>query len=238
MTGRRLREELASSIISTTASEERSRVPLIAMPLQNRIDPYGCLHAVAARGAWMGNRGILHDDEKRIVVPWRLKRWITCALHFRGRKRVVFAPHRYSELFFLDEATAFAAGHRPCAECRRERYDEFRAAWIEINPVASDRKPGADDIDRVLHAERAVRGGGKKTWHTRARKLPPGAFVELEGQPHLIWNGKLFPWTFTGYESPVSASVLAEEVTVLTPPSIVRVFDSGLVPQVHASAGD
>ena len=106
------------------------------MPLQNRVDPYGKLHAIAARGAWMGNRGILHDDEKRIVAPWRLKRWITCALTFRGRKRQVFAPHRYSELFFLDEATSFAAGHRPCAECRRERYNEFRAAWFEANQAA------------------------------------------------------------------------------------------------------
>ena len=219
-------------------SGARSRAPTDAMPLQNRVDPHGRLHAVTARGVWMGNRGILHDNDGQIVAPWRLKRWITCALSFRGRQRAVFAPHRYSELFFLDEATSFAAGHRPCAECRRERYSEFRAAWIEANSDAADRKVGADDIDRVLHAERAIRGGGKKTWQARARKLPPGTFVEFEGQPHLIWSGKLFPWTFAGYEDPVSASVLAEKVTVLTPQSIVRVFESGFTPQVHGSAQD
>jgi len=212
---------------------------LIAMPLQNRVDPYGYLHAVAERGAWMGNRGILHDETGRIVVAWRLKRWITCVLSFRGRQRTVFAPRRYSELFFLDEATSFAAGHRPCAECRRERYNEFRAAWIEAHSDhAVPAKVGADDIDRVLHAERAIHGGGKKTWQARAGTLPPGAFIEFGGQPHLIWKGKLFPWTFAGYEDPVPASVATANVAVLTPQSIVRVFESGLTPQVHGSAQD
>jgi hypothetical protein len=209
------------------------------MPLQNRVDPYGKLHAVEARGEWMGNRGILHDDAGRIVLPWRLKRWITCALSFRGRQRKVFAPHRYSELFFLDEATSFAAGHRPCAECRRERYNEFRAAWTQAN---SDRAPvkevSADGIDNVLHAERAVRGGGKKTWQARTGAIPPGAFIEFGGQPHLVWSGKLWPWTFAGYEDSVSMSASAAEVTVLTPQSIVRVFESGFAPQVHPSARD
>jgi hypothetical protein len=207
------------------------------MPLQNRVDPYGKLHAVEAKGAWMGNRGILHDDEKRIVAPWRLKRWITCTLTFRGRKRQVFAPHRYSELFFLDEATSFAAGHRPCAECRRERYNEFRAAWIEANSDhAADRIVGADDMDSVLHAQRAIRGGGKKTWQAHSATLPSGTFIEYRGRAHLVWNGRLWPWTFAGYENPLPMSAAAEEVTVLTPQSIVRVFESGFAPQVHASA--
>ena len=207
------------------------------MPLRNRVDPYGQLHAVEARGAWMGNRGILHDDAKRIVAPWRLKRWITCTLSFRGRKRQVFAPHRYSELFFLDEATSFAAGHRPCAECRRERYNEFRAAWIEANSDrAAHRRVGADDIDGVLHAERAIRGGGKKTWQAQLAELPHGTFIEHRGRAHLILNGKLFPWTFAGYEDPVPMSVVAAEVIVLTPPSIVRAFETGFTPQVHVSA--
>jgi hypothetical protein len=185
----------------------------------------------------MGNRGILHDDEKRIVVPWRLKRWITCTLSFRGRARQVFAPRRYSELFFLDEATSFAAGHRPCAECRRERYNEFRAAWIEANSDgAADRKVGADDMDSVLHAQRAIRGGGKNTWRGRSAALPQGTFIEHVGRAHLTWNGDLWPWTFAGYEDPVPMSAAAGEVTVLTPQSVVRVFESGLTPQVHASA--
>jgi len=207
------------------------------MPLQNRVDPYGKLHAIAARGAWMGNRGILHDDEKRIVAPWRLKRWITCALTFRGRKRQVFAPHRYSELFFLDEATSFAAGHRPCAECRRERYNEFRAAWFEANPdQAADRTTGADHMDRVLHAQRAIRGGGKKTWQALLADLPQGTFIERGGRAYLIRNGKLWPWTFAGYEDPVPLSAAPAAVAVLTPQSVVRVFQSGFMPSVHASA--
>ena len=207
------------------------------MPLQNRVDPYGRLHAVEARGAWMGNRGILHDDEKRLVVPWRLKRWITCVLIFKGRKRQVFTPHRYSELFFLDEATSFAAGHRPCAECRRERYNEFRAAWIEVNADHdAAEEVGADEIDKTLHAERAIRGGGKKTWQAQLAELPQGTFIEHQGRPHLIWLGKLRPWTFSGYGGPVPLGAAAVEVIVLTPQSIVRVFESGFTPQVHASA--
>jgi len=214
---------------------------LIAMPLQNRVDPYGSLHAVAERGAWMGNRGVLHDENGRIVVPWRLKRWITCVLSFRGRQRKVFAPRRYSELFFLDEATSFSAGHRPCAECRRERYDEFRASWIEANSNhAAGRRVGADDIDSVLHAQRAIRGGGKKTWQADVAELPPGTLIEHRGRPHLIWNGQPWPWTFAGYENPVAMNLAAGgvDVAVLTPPSIVRVFQSGFRPQVHASAGN
>ena len=135
------------------------------MPLQNRVDPYGILHAVEARGAWMGNRGILHDDEKRLVVPWRLKRWITCVLIFKGRKRQVFTPHRYSELFFLDEATSFAAGHRPCAECQRERYNEFRAAWIDFRATLHQQD--------VNQAQFAMSPGCVATSTNVDAKLPP-----------------------------------------------------------------
>lgn len=207
------------------------------MPLRNRVDPYGELHAVEARGAWMGNRGILHDGARRIVAPWRLKRWITCTLNFKGRQREVFAPRRYSELFFLDEATSFAAGHRPCAECRRERYNEFRAAWSSVNSGgAAMENVGADEMDRTLHAERAVRGGGKRTWIAALAELPPGAIIEHDGRAHLIWRGKLWPWSFTGYGAPAPAGTAASQVTVLTPQSIVNVFGTGFVPQVHASA--
>ena len=95
------------------------------MPLQNRVTPSGQLQAVSARGAWLGNRGILHDENKQIVAPWRHKAWVTCKLDFPGRHRAIFSPNNNSELFFLDEATAFSAGHRPCAECRKDRYNEF-----------------------------------------------------------------------------------------------------------------
>lgn len=204
------------------------------MPLQNRVDPYGKLHAVAARGAWIGNRGVLHDEAKRIVAPWRLKRWITCKLRFKDRHRIVFAPRRWSELFFLDEASAFAAGHRPCAECRRDRFNEFRSAWLSANAnLLAGNGSRIDEIDKVLHSERVAPDRGKQTYPANLQMLPPGTFVEYRHAPHLLWKGKLWPWSFGGYGAPTKVS--AAEVAVLTPKSIVRVFQAGLLPQVHAS---
>jgi len=206
------------------------------MPLQNRVDPYGRLHAVDARGAWMGNRGILHDDHRRIVSQWRLRRWITCTLSCKGRRRQVFAPHRYSELFFLDEATAFAAGHRPCAECRRPRFNEFRDAWLAANlPAVTDRYVRVEEIDRVLHAERTLRGD-KKTYEARLDELPPGTMIEYRNAPHLLWDGILRPWRFQGYAEAFEARDGGEEVVVLTPASVVRTLATGFRPQVHESA--
>jgi hypothetical protein len=183
----------------------------------------------------MGNRGVLHDESKRIVAPWRLKRWITCTLRFKDRHRAVFTPRRWSELFFLDEATAFAAGHRPCAECRRDRFNEFRAAWLSVNAdLIGNDSSRIEDIDKVLHAERVATDGGKQTYTARLGALPPGTFVEYRRMPHLVWNGRLWPWTFSGYAAP--RKTRAADVTVLTPKSIVRVFESGsLLPQVHES---
>jgi hypothetical protein len=199
------------------------------MPLQNRVDPYGALHATEARGAWTGNRGVLHDASQRIVAAWRLPRWITCVLSFKGRRRDVFAPNRYSELFFLDEATALAAGHRPCAECRRTRYEEFRAAWN------APRSMKADAIDALLHAERLDVGGGKRTYLAVLSSLPDGTMVEHAGGPHLIRDGRLSPWSFSGYGPAVDVAPEAE-IAVLTPRSIVRAIEAGFIPQVHESA--
>ena len=207
------------------------------MPLQNRVDPYGQLQVVAARGALMGNRGILHNAGKQIIAAWRSPRWISCTLDFKGRRREVFAPHRYSELFFLDEATSLAAGHRPCAECRRQRFKEFCAAWAAGNAdhVVS-QPPSADRIDRVLHSERVRHGGGKKTYQAVVSTLPAGSIVEHEGRAYLAWAGKLRPWSFAGY-GPAASLLPATEVTVLTPKSIVHAIRAGFVPDVHESAG-
>ena len=132
------------------------------MPLQNRVDPWGQLRAVPARGSLLGNRGILHNQAQEIVTSWRTKAWITCQLVWKGRRRIVMRPGSYTELFFLDEATAFAAGHRPCAECRRGRFTEFKAAWLAANPgVTSSATPPMAEIDKVLHAERMRKGGGE-----------------------------------------------------------------------------
>jgi hypothetical protein len=181
----------------------------------------------------MGNRGILHNPEKHVIAAWRLRRWITCTLDFKGRRREVFSPRRYSELFFLDEATSLAAGHRPCAECRRNRFKEFCAAWAAGN---ADQPLTADTIDRLLHSERVRRDGGKKTYRTALSTLPAGSIAEHEGRAYLIWAGKLRLWSFAGYGPAASVSP-ATEVTVLTPKSIVQAIRAGFVPHVHESAG-
>src|SRR5437879_1969205 len=119
------------------------------MPRQNRVTPFGQIVATPERGDFMGNRGVIHDRDGRIRKPWRVKRWLICLLQFKGEKRAVMTPGLYTELFFLDEATALAAGHRPCALCRRERYNAFRDAWH-----VGETRPSAIAIDERLHTER------------------------------------------------------------------------------------
>jgi hypothetical protein len=185
----------------------------------------------------MGNRGVLHNAAKQIVAFSQSPRWITCALSFRGIRRNVFAPGRYSELFFLDEATSLAAGHRPCAECRRSRYREFCTAWLESGHHAGARQPlRADNIDRVLHLERVKRVGVKKTFDAALSSLPEGAFVDLGGRPYLLWGGRLRPWSFSGYGPARPVTRAASKVKVLTPESIIQTIRAGFMPQVHKSA--
>jgi len=152
------------------------------MPRQNRVDPFGNLIADPARGTLFGNRGVLHAADGTIVRHHALRRWIYCRLEFKGRKRQLLQPGRYTELFFLDEATALAAGHRPCAECMRGRFNEFRAAW-SAGPVA------ATDLDAALHAERLTTDGKQATWRSPLGDLPDGAMVAIDGTPHLIRAG-------------------------------------------------
>lgn len=206
------------------------------MPLQNRVDPWGRLHSVEARGGWMGNRGVLHDQSKAVVRPWRLKAWILCRLEFKGRKREVFAPRRYSELFFLDEATAFSAGHRPCAECNRDRFGEFKRAWLAAN-AALGVSPAAKaaDIDAVLHAER-VRSGEKLSYEARLDALPDGTMIERDGSAFLVRGEALYPWSFEGYGVPLPRAPGMARVRVLTPRSMARAIARGLAPQIHPSA--
>ena len=208
------------------------------MPLQNRVTPTGRLEAVPARGAWTGNRGIIHNERREVVAQWRSKAWITCLLDFQGRRRAVFSPGTWSELFFLDEATAFAAGHRPCAYCRRPRYREFRDAWGRANPGAVDStRPLATQIDARLHAERVGPQREKRMWRERFGTLPPGAFVMMEGTACLLWDGKVLPWSHEGYGQALPKPAARDEVDVLTPASIVAMLRAGFRPQVHESAG-
>ena len=206
------------------------------MPLQNRVTPLGELVADPARGLVYGNRGCLHDDEGRIRRRYNGRRWIACRLEFRGWQRSpLLQPGRFTELFFLDEATAFAAGHRPCALCRREDYVRFAELWAELHPG----QVGADAIDRQLHAERVEPGTRAQLHHEAALdELPDGTFVVLEGAPQLVLGAHVLAWTPAGYGSRKPRP--SRRVTVITPPSLVAVLRKGweerLVPLFHPSA--
>jgi len=192
------------------------------MPLQNRVTPLGELIADPARGLVYGNRGCLHDETGRIRRSYAVKRWIACRLEFKDWKRTrLLQPGRFTELFFLDEATAFAAGHRPCALCRREDYNRFLA-------LVGAR--GADEIDARLHEERL----GPRP--PVPPDLPDGAFVLRAGAPWLVAGGRLRRWTPAGYADETAAG----RDLLITPPSLVEVlrqgWDSGAVPLLHPSA--
>jgi len=206
------------------------------MPLQNRVTPLGELVADPARGLVYGNRGCLHDDAGRIRRRFNGKRWIACRLEFRGWQRSpLLQPGRFTDLFFLDEATAFAAGHRPCALCRREDYVRFGEIWRELHPD----QLGADAIDAQLHAERIALDTRTRRLHAVAlAELPDGAFVLEEDAPWLVLGASLLRWTPAGYDERVPRPARSRAVLV-TPPSLVHVLRSGwqpLVPLLHPSA--
>lgn len=200
--------------------------------LQNRVDPTGDIISTSARGTWMGNRGQLHNEHQQVVRPFKLKAWLTCVLQFKDRHRRVMAPNRYTELFFMDEATAFAAGHRPCFECRRKDYGRFKAFWITGNrKTGFDMQTSINDIDKVLHKERIGKKGEKITYKEKIKDLPEGVFVLVDDKPYLVANNQLYLWTSFGYESPVALPE-AEIITVLTPKSTVNAFKAGYKPQM------
>ena len=191
------------------------------MPFQNRVTPLGELIATPERGLVYGNRGRLHDEHGSIRRQWQVRRWISCRLEFRGRSRPggPMAPSRYTGLFFLDEATALAAGHRPCAECRNADYKNF----LELTGAS-----GADDLDARLHEERSRRH------EAELDDLPDGAFVALDGEPWLVLGSDLLRWTPGGY--PDRRPRLDGRVDLVTPPTSVRVLASGWsgsLPLVH-----
>jgi hypothetical protein len=177
----------------------------------------------------MGNRGVLHDDAQRIVRLFQVKRWIACVLEFRGRHREVMTPHRYTELFFLDEAAAFSAGHRPCAECRRADYNRFLALW----EAWSGAPASADAMDARLHADRIERKR-KKTYSDDLAKLPDGAYVALDGQAWLVWDSNLFAWSDSGYARRRPRT--RGKVDVLTPRSAVAILAAGYRTAIHPTA--
>jgi hypothetical protein len=213
------------------------------MPLQNRVTPFGEVVAVPERGAWMGNRGgCFHTPDRRLARRrWVSKRWLVCRLEFRGRRRTVMTPGRYTELFFLDEATALAAGHRPCRECRRADHERFKEAWLRGNAAAGlTAASSIDAIDAVLHRERVTPEGAKGTYAARLGELPDGALIALPsapGEAFLVAGRRLWRWSFGGYTDAVPRRPTAG-VSVLTPRSTVRAIAAGYTPQWHRSAGE
>jgi hypothetical protein len=205
------------------------------MPLRNRVTPLSELVADPARGLLYGNRGCLHDREGRIRRRYDGRRWIACRLRFRGWRRApLLQPGRYTELFFLDEATAFAAGHRPCALCRREDYDRLTALWAALHPG----QQGADAIDAQLHTERVDPATRAQRHHTAPLvDLPDGAFILHDGDPWLVRGDALLRWSPAGYATRTPRT--ATTATVITPPSLVAVLRSDwqpVVPFLHPSA--
>lgn len=206
------------------------------MPLQNRVDPFGSIHAVSARGAMMGNRGgRIHDPaSKTINRRYASRRWIACVCEFKNRRLEVMGKG-YTMLFFLDEVTAFAAGHRPCAECRRPDFIRFQQSWQSAFGLEAASK--ADEMDEVLHRERGVSGaGGAEIGHDALRRLPDGAMIEVGGKAYGIRGGKALEWSFEGYGAPTPISSHRGSLRLLTPPSIVKVFKTGYRAGWHSSA--
>ncbi len=202
------------------------------MPLQNRVTPTGDIVATPQRGLFVGNRGIIHDPATKTLLNrrWSSKAWITCVCEFRGRRRNVMGTRSWTELFFLDEATSFAAGHRPCFYCRRDDANAFRAAWEKGNGVSDVPAPA---MDAVLHRERL--DGRAKRLHALPMPvgaLPDGAMVQADDHSYLITQGRALLWSWDGYRE-------AQAVTnamLLTPPSVLRALAAGYRPVLHPTA--
>ncbi len=200
--------------------------------LQNRVDPFGNIMRTKARGSWMGNRGILHDDVQNILRPFKSKAWLTCKLEYHGRRRQVMAPNRYTELFFMDEAVSFAAGHRPCFECRRADFDKFKSFWLVGNPEYKfDEKTPFQKIDEILHKERLDKHGSKVIFEEDVNNIPNGSFVLINDNAFLVLDGMLFLWSPFGYEKSIPIPDL-NKLSVLTPKSTVNALRAGYTPQM------
>lgn len=202
------------------------------MPLQNRVTPFGEIVAIPQRGMFTGNRGIIHDPATRTLLRrrWTTHAWLICRCDFRGRRREVMARRSWTELFFLDEAVALAAGHRPCFFCRREDAERFRAAWARAH---GGERPSAPDMDAVLHRERLPPRAGIKLAATDLASLPDGAVIASGGTAFTIRGGAAFRWTEDTY---VRAALPPAGLTLLTPTSTLAAITAGYRPVIHPSA--
>jgi hypothetical protein len=212
------------------------------MPLQNRVDPFGEIHAVAARGLFTGNRGVIHDPDTKTLLTrrWSTRAWLICVCEFRGRRREVMGRNApsggagWTELFFLDEVTGLAAGHRPCFFCRRERAQDFAARFGDAVGIDD---PKVHHIDSRLHAERLASGGKSiRLDHSELSALPDGAMVAQGSDAFAIKGGKMWRWSFTGYEAtPEVANWPTSDLALLTPPTTIAVLRAGYLPAWHPS---
>ena len=210
-------------------------------PLQNRVTPYGELEATRSKGTLMGNRWKLHDKNRRITKKWSMKRWIYCVLKCGDIHRDVMAPRSYTELFFLDEATALSAGHRPCSSCMGKEARAYRKNWLQVNEsICKPEDEFLAAIDKVIHEERIDQEGRKVSFSTNIEELSDGVFIEWEGKPYVILKNRLLEWAHEGYISDRDIPA-GQDLKVLTPKSIVRYLkmrylESGYVPDIHQSA--
>lgn len=204
-------------------------------PLQNRVTPSGEIVSDPGRGLLMGNRGCLHGPDRKLGgARWRSKLWICCVLVWKDVRRDPMPPGRWTALFFLDEATALAAGHRPCGYCRRPDYHSFAEAWRRAHGLA--QRPLAGQMDAVLHAERVdSRSRRQRTRPALAGPLPDGVMIRHAGVPGLLAGGCVLPWSFTGYQAPITLAA-ATRVELLTPPATVAAIEAGYRPLLHPSA--
>jgi hypothetical protein len=209
------------------------------MPRQNRVTPRGELISVPDRGMFWGNRGPLLDARGRLARYSRGRAWAICVLEFKGRRRQQWAPGRLTELYFLDEATGLAAGHRPCGECRYRDYQAFKRAWAAAHgggKAGGPGVPGVREIDSALHADRLAGPGVRRTYQARVADLPEGVMVEVDGAPWLVYDGGLLAWTPGGYTDRRAADGAAP-MTVITPRATVATLAAGYRPLIHPSAG-
>lgn len=207
-------------------AEEPTTFAKEVVPEKNRVTPTGHLEYTPEKMEWMGNRGALKRPDS-----WSTDGWILCRLKVPGRENVPFQL-KYTRLFFLDEATGFSAGHRPCYQCRKRRAQEFRSAWCEANGRESVTFP---IIDTALKAERVL-SGSRASVDEAVTSLPNGVILEASSVYWLKWRDLLFPWSFAGYGEPKELSEMPKFAKVVTPPSIVRMYTNGFTPQVHPSA--
>lgn len=206
------------------------------MPLQNRVTPTGEIVATEARGTLMGNRGIIHNPSTRTLLTrrWQHHAWVCCVLEFKGFRHPIMGVSAYTELFFLDEASALAAGHRPCAYCRRVDFNRFKRAWLSGNGFSSDGFVSIKAVDQQLHRHRVERTRRQVRYSASLATLPDGVMIRDAKQIYLVWGEQLLPWRASGYAAPMARHTGL--ISVLTPSSTVAALNAGYQPSVHASA--